>query len=264
VAIVIDTPKAAQEVQGLPFCYLCCQPLGADGRPTPDHVPPKRLFAKAHRDFPLVLPAHAACNVARSQHDQMMCQLVGPLRGRPPDPQHQKIKVVSGTFPDGTPGVAVADMNLRAIIARWLRAFHAALYREALPADAHFSIYPPFPETRGTPDALQIVPIPDAFRHFVTELKRNRAADRLDRIVTRKGHCRYECVWTEADDRKAICVFGLDIYSWSRLGDGLHFEPRGCVGAYWPDDRHVPEHAARATIVEVLFANRSPLDPFGE
>jgi hypothetical protein len=261
---VIDTHKAAQELRSLPFCYLCCQQFEANERPTPDHVPPKSLFAKTDRDFPLVLPAHAACNTARSPQDQMMCQLIGPLRGRPADPQHQKIKVVGGSFPDGAPGVAVADMNLRSIIARWLRAFHAALYREALPADAHFSIYPPLPETRGTPEALQIVPIPDAFRHFVVELKRNRAADKLDRISCRKGHCRYECVWTQADDQRAICVFGLDIYRWSRLGDGLHFEPRGCVGAYWPDDRHVPDTAARATILEVLFTNQERLDPFGE
>jgi hypothetical protein len=98
---------------------------------------------------------------------------------------------------------------------------------------------------------------------YVRELKRNRLVGTLDRVLCRNGKCRYECVWTQADDGRSLCVFGFDLYGWKDLGD-LQLGQRGCTGSYMLPEARVPATATRATRLEMLLPNRSPLDPFGD
>lgn len=261
--IILDSQKAMQAVRQLSFCYLCGKDFQAKEKRTDDHVPPFSLFAKQHRDFPLILPTHFACNHAHSADDQVITQLAGVLHGRIPTGRDRKLKIARGRFDDGSTGIGVRDLDLRGIIRRWVQGFHAALYREPLHGDAFFSTNLPLPEGRTRGVQVQYIPLPDAVRQLVAEIKRNRATGTLDRIVCRQGHCQYECVWTQGDRGEWICIYGLDIYDWKDLGDVTHFDAHGCVGCYRPSEHKVPTTATRATRLQFPVQNVDPLDPFG-
>ena len=262
--VILDTQKAMRDVQRLSFCYLCGGNFDRTEKSNPDHVPPSGLFAVADRDFPLILPTHRKCNESQSANDQVVGQLVGVIHGRRPNPKHKKLRVSLGRFEDGAPAIAVGGLNLRSIIWRWIRGFHAALYREYLPESARFLTCPPLPEAEFAAGGPKFMPIQEVIPEFVKELKRNQATGNLDRIVCRNEKCRYECVWSQADDGTWICVYGLDLYEWINLGDTSAFEPRGCVGSYLRSGGGVPVGATCTTRLEFPVANRTRLDPFGE
>jgi len=264
MTVMLTTHKELQEVQNLPFCYLCGQGLGLSEDTNRDHVPPSGLFALADRDPPLILPTHCQCNQKRSREDQVIGQLVGVLHGRKVNPPHNKLRVSVGQFKEGSPTAAVRDLDIKEIIRRWVRGFHAALYRESLPPDAVFATYPPLPEGRHVGDQITFVPVPEVFVKFVEELKRNRAVRTLDRIVSRNGKCRYECVWSQADDGRWICVYCLDLYNWIELGDVHNFTARGCVGIYRPPLGDVPRNASTTTRLVFDCKSGHPYDPFAE
>lgn len=198
-----------RDIRNLPFCYLCGKPFCLEETTNADHVPPTGLFAVADRDFPLILPTHRSCNASRSPEDQVVGQLVGMIHGRAHDPQHLKLKLLVGRRQDGSLAAAATGIQLRNIIRRWVRGFHAALYREPLPETAKFTTCPPLPE--ADPTGRIYVPVAAVIPEFVKELKRNRSTDTLDRIVCRNGKCRYECVWSQADNGAWICIYGLDV-----------------------------------------------------
>jgi hypothetical protein len=219
-SMILATQKAMRAVKQLPFCYLCGERL-TDPR-NDDHIPPSSIFLRGDRDFPLILPTHVRCNSDRSLEDQVIGQLIGFLHGKAPHGPQNKLWIKGGRFKDGTPGIAVQGLDLRAIIRRWIRGFHAALYREFLP-DGLFLTSPPLPEWKPLEDDGQVVPVSDVVPHFVEELKRNRATNTLDRIRCRNAKCRYDCVWIQADRGAWLCIYGLDLYDWIKLGDTRHF-----------------------------------------
>ena len=97
---------------------------------------------------------------------------------------------------------------------------------------------------------------------FVREIRRNRLTRTLDSIQCRNGKCRYECVWAKADDGRWLCVYALDLYGWSDLGDIVHFDRVGCVGCYEPGFAAPPSGAAVATALEFRLEPSISLDPF--
>jgi hypothetical protein len=260
--MMLDNQNAMRKVQKLPFCYLCGKRL-VDPR-NDDHVPPDAIFRSADRNFPLTLPTHEKCNGDRSAEDQVIGQLVGLLHRKSLDPRQNKLTVQSGRFPDGTTGAALYDIDLKAIIRRWVRGFHSALYGEFLPDDSGlFMTSLPLPEGEPTGVGGRFNQIPAVIPEFVKELKRNRATNTLDRILCRNKKCRYECVWTQADRGQWLCMYGLDLYGWIELGDTTHFEARGCVGAYRRPAGGTPPGATCATRLEFPVDNVERLNPFG-
>lgn len=253
----LTTQNELRTARNLKFCYLCGKPFAEDVKPNRDHVPPKRLFAEADRTPPLILPTHDTCNNVQSSYDEQVGQLVSLLWRESPGPKDVSSLRLSMHAPDGmVPFGAVEALNLRSIIARWLKGFHAALYREFLPR-VNGAIHEPFPggDTPGE----------DATLHasqgvFVREIKKNRAAGRVDRIHPYNGQCLYECTWSQLDDRRPICVWALDLYGWHRLGDP-NYQQRSCVGWYEATNG-IPDGASCATTIEVLFRNTDPLNAF--
>ena len=68
----------------------------------------------------------------------------------------------------------------------------------------------------------------------------------MDRIVSRNGKCRYNCVWTQEDGGgRWLCIYRLDLYNWSEIGDINNYERRECVGAYIQPDRGAPNAATK-------------------
>jgi len=261
----LRTHANRRTVAALPFCYLCGRSFGPAEPRTRDHVPPKAIFLARDRDGPLILPVHSGCNQRESVNDEIIGQLIGILHGRLLKDDQRRFEVeVIHTAPGTSALLGLKGVPMQQAIGRWIRAFHSALYHEYLPRETPNAIHPPFPSGQqkdGTwiRDDLRI-------QHplIVEVIKRNRIADRLDRIECYNGKCVYECVWERMDNQTWGCFFALKIYDWKALADSTNFPSRGCVG--WYQARTGRPHLAAVGIVKVIsfpLENRDPLDPFG-
>lgn len=258
--VSLTTRKDFQGVRQLPFCYLCGQPFKDKNDFDGDHVPPKSAFNSRDRDPPLKLKTHKRCNTALSVDDKKVGQLIALRRGEyPRSARDSALKIAR--YGDAA---AVENLNVDTAVWRWVRGFHAALYREPLMATAS-SLRTPFPraDMRGSTFVLQLLLPQHAV--IVETIKRNRALKNLDQIVANRGQLRFESVWCPADDGSGwACMFGLDIYDWKDLGSHTAEIPaRGCAGMYLLPDRSAPAESAKNRDGVVLVPNRDPLDPFG-
>jgi hypothetical protein len=226
------TQKDFRPVQRLPFCYLCARLFGEGEKPTRDHVPNESVFAVEHKE-PLLLPTHLACNARHSAADEQMGQLIALLRGYvPSNPAHQRLVIepIAGGF------LALRSVNVHAAVWRWVRGFHAALYRQPLRTPFLGELTTPFPSAEIKPEGA-VLEIPTAnYPQLAYIVEKNRAASNTDRIVSNAGVLKYECVWGRPTaDGPWLCAFTLDIYDWKDLGEPrLH--QRDCLGFYVQDE----------------------------
>lgn len=257
--VILETQKDFRGVRRLPFCYLCgdwfVEADVADG----DHVPPKAAFNARDREPALKLETHRKCNGSFSVADRKVGQLIALRRREEPPPVwNQALK-----FATGGGMAAVTNLNLDAAVWRWIRGFHAALYRQPL-LEAHHTLRTPFPRADGARGQYVLQPLLEQHKLAVATIKRNRAWNNLDRIVSNRGQLRYECVWCLADDgRSWLCVFGLDIYDWKDLGHSTAAIPaRGCAGIYSIKDSAAPAGASQSRDSVIAPINDDELDPF--
>jgi len=218
------------------------------------------VFAKEDRGTPLILPAHDACNQAQSPHDEVIGQLVSVLHGKYPGKERLRLALELFSV-DGSvvPVTGVQNIPLTRIIFRWVRGFHAALYREYLHDRGGF-IGPPLPESALTAEG-GVVPKPvHVSRPIMTHIFRQQVkAGQTDAVICRNGKCHYRCTWLNWDDGRPFCLFALRLYNWEELGDIDHFPRRGCIGWYGAP---TPTLATNGTDVEIPLANPDSLDPF--
>lgn len=255
----ILTQKELRNARRLDFCYLCGKRLEASSKPSPDHVPPRSIFAKEDRDPPLILPTHHNCNQQRSVEDELIGQLVALLHGKyPPEGQLKLPLLLFDQGPNRSLRAGLHDVPLGRIIYRLVRGFHAALYGQYL-ADEGGYIYTPFPvhiENHGVFSPLD----DDPGRHGLTAVfKQHRKLKCLDQVVCCNAKCDYRCVWLEFDDGRPFCLFGLRLYNWEELGDPILPPKRGCLGWYFAK---TPADATCGTRIKVDAENLESLDPF--
>lgn len=252
-----------RSAQSLPFCYLCGRTLNDNAERNRDHVPPKTIFAEADRSPPLVLPTCPQCNERQSPYDEQIGQLIAFTHGKHPRPDNIRLNFVSPVINDsGDRLLGVAGLPLQPIVWRWVRGFHAALYRTLLPHDTeNKSIHLPFPHVEQDGHRFVAPPILRQQQQFSEVIKQNRVTDTLDRIACYNRRCIYECVWARFDDGVPFCIFALKIYEWELLADRQHFPKRGCVGFYQPEQGR-PATARQATELVFDLPNSRPLDPF--
>jgi hypothetical protein len=258
MSLTLTTQKELRRIQDLGFCYLCGTPWERDAMTNRDHIPPRRLFAETDRTPPLILRTHVRCNNGHSLYDEQIGQLVSLLWKKSPGPPDvSSLRVSMHTAAGMATFGAIEWLNVRFIIARWLKGFHAALYGEFLPS-VNGAIHEPFPggDTLGEDTNLHV-----SHPVFVREIKKNRVAGKLDSIVIYNGKCRYECSWSHLDDGRPMCLWALDLYGWLRLGDTNNFPARSCVGWYEATNG-IPDGAARATKLELPIRNTEPLNAF--
>jgi hypothetical protein len=149
-------------------------------------------------------------------------------------------------------------------VARFVKAFHAALYKEYLPDKTGHWFDLPTPSGTKKDGKIKFEGIKIQLPLFVATLKKNRKAGKIDRISCFNDKCLYECVWEQMDDGSWACIFGLNIYDWKNLGDTSQ-PRRGCVGYYMPA-KGLPVGATKGIVrkLETPICNFDPLDPFGE
>src|SRR5262249_36026433 len=175
-----------------------------------DHVPARKVFHIRDRTPCLWLPTHKKCNEGHSAVDQKIGQLVGLRRLEVPPLRDRQL-----IFKLITPGFgAILNLDIEAVVWRWVCAFHAALYREPLPVvEMKHTLVTPFPRAKSMTPVPRADPILPQHRAFVHTIKAQRALRNLDRIISNNGKLIYECVWTQFDRRDTwFCIFALDLY----------------------------------------------------
>jgi hypothetical protein len=223
--------KEFQKVRYLPFCYLCGREFIESDIVDGDHVPPSSAFNVIDRVRVLKLKTHKACNSAWSVDDRKFGQLISMRRHEAPRSLRDQALDLVHYRDLGM--LALENLDVDRAIWRWIKGFHAALYRAPLIGD-EYSIMTPFPRGDKTDGGIVVRPIRPQHMLAVEAIKRNRAAENLDVIVANNGKLRYECVWCETDNPDHwICMFALDIYDWKDLGSHSAAIPaRGCAGIY--------------------------------
>jgi hypothetical protein len=249
-----------QQVRSLSFCYICGVAFSPDDEVDRDHVPPKSAFSAADRRLVLILKTHKACNHSLSVADKKVGQLIA-LRRRVHPKAARDFALRFGHY-SGI-GVAVENVNVDAAIWRWIKGFHAALYRQPLLGNS-VAFLTPFPRADKTTGGFKLQPIRAQHLVAVETIKINRALGNLDSIVANNGKLRYECVWCLADDRvQWLCCFAVDIYDWKDLGSHTTEIPaRGCAGIYMLPNFAAPPGAAENRKTEIAIPNIDKLDAF--
>ena len=260
----LTSHKHFQDALRLPFCYLCGRQLIDDEDVDRDHLPPKSCFSARDRSIPLKLPTHRSCNGGHNLIDEQIGQLVSLKHGRVPPARNQKLAI--GFWKLGEEkrtSAAITNLDIKGAIWRWIRGFHAALYREPISEEVRHAIQTPFPVAKLTRTGPELEAIRPQHPAFVEAIKINRAARNLDLIRANNRKMTYEAVWTQFDSGEWFCIFALDLYAWRDLGDVKNFTPRGCVGMYALSSGTMPATATPTTKLKVLIPNYERLDPFG-
>jgi hypothetical protein len=256
IMLQILTQKNARKSQNLPFCYICGKSFAGKDETNHDHVPPSRIFAKEDRSFPLKLRTHKS-----NCHAQLFSQ----LHGKFPSDISDSLNISVFQHAENENKIAIfQERDIEILLRRWIQGFHAALYEKHLPSNSNWAIQGPLPSAMMTAHGLVIEPIKKQHYEFVNHIKKNRAANSVDTIVTNNGKLRYECVWDRLSDGSYCCIFALDLYGWSNLGDNENFERRGCAGMYRPTDQILPLGAAVSTSLIFDLKEGSSADPFGD
>jgi hypothetical protein len=255
--------KDFQAVSRLPFCYLCGKRFLDTDRSDGDHVPPKCTFNVRDRNLNVIkLRTHVACNNKYSVNDKKAGQLIALRRGE--GPKSERDRSLEFQISADRTMVGVSNLNVDKAVWRWVRGFHAALYREPLIASGG-AIQTPFPRGEiGSDRNVSIQPIRQQHLLAVQLIKANRAIDNIDSIVAWSGKLRYECIWCQSDDgAQWFCMFALDIYDWKDLGSHTDNIPaRGCTGVYALMGSVAPASATRAIPGLSAGPNTDFLDPF--
>jgi hypothetical protein len=263
--VSITTHVECRAVHKLSFCYLCGKSFLIGEERNRDHLPPKTAFTVHDREVGPVLwlPTHPDCNAAEGTTDQKLGQFIGLRRHQIPA-SHRDHQLKFEFFPQRALG-AITNLDIDQAVWRWVRGFHAALYREHLPLTRVRALTTPFARAQRQPSGPEIEPLKEPqHRIIVKKIKINRAKNNLDIIHTHGGKLRYDCVWCQSDQGRWTCFFALDIYDWVDLGDAGIQPRRGCAGFYMllPNGHH-PSSATRATSTSIIVRNLHPLDPFG-
>jgi len=262
----IKTNKELQQIQRLQFCYLCGRKFKDGENITKDHVPPKAVFLSCDRKNPLILPTHYKCNQKESKTDEIIGQLITALHGTYPKRKNLRLKLdILENSQNRKPVLILRAINLRGVVTRVVKAFHAALYKQYLPNKTRNFFDTPVLQGKEKDGKVTFEKTKIQFPLFVSTIKKNRKAGKLDRIACFNNKCIYECVWEQMDDGTWACIFALNIYDWKHLGDPEHQSRRGCVGFYMPR-KGLPTNATKGImrILEIPINNFEPLDPFGD
>lgn len=261
--VLITKQKDARKVRDLNFCYLCGETFNAEDKTNYDHAPPETIFLGQDRNFPIKLKTHETpCHSSMNLDDEVIGQLIRLLHREQPSKRDDKLKLKQYSTETGKTIVAFDVKNIEELVKRWLRGFHAALYRAALPKNSMFAIQTPFPSGVMKSGKLIVNPILEQHCKFVECIKRNRAANNLDFISSNNGKLKYECVWDQLNDKSWICIFAIDLYGWKDLGDVNNFQPRGCAGSYRLPTGNAPAVASLSTQLDFPFSNLDTADPF--
>lgn len=263
--IEIATSRQAKKVAGLDFCYVCGKPFTESYPSTRDHVPPKSAFMPEDRDWPLILPAHEECNTEYSFRDEQAKGLIAllhkPEKAIPP----LKTELAGVVERDGQlTGVLLEGLRLRSIVAKILRACHAALYGEFLKEeDTSKAILLPLPAFDPETGNAHEYEFLSQHEVFCKMLKDNRRVGNVDTIEAFNGKFRFQVVWAVSDDgHYHFGVFAIDLYEWHNLASHVLGQPQGCCGVYRLGRSPAPGNASVATSIELPFKYNEPRNPF--
>jgi len=185
--------------------------------------------------------------------------LISLLHGASFSRKRQRFRAITADLGDDQPFVGITGVEFNRIIWRWVRGFHAALYREPLQQDAFYGLTTPFPYADQVAGTLQFEELrPDQLEMALT-LRQHMRYRMIDEVLSNAGKCRFVCTWLTFDDGRPFCLYGLRIYEWEKLADTKRFPPRGCFGVYCAP---TPVEATQGTKIILPSSSFTLFDPF--
>lgn len=262
--IRLSTQQDFRILQRLPFCYLCGEPQAphhGDANWLRDRLPPKVIFDKTDRTPPLKLPCHETCR-NKSVLDSAAKVLTSIFMGE----KSQVESFESGAKPDppekGLQATDLSEPLLKREIIRWIRGFHAALYRSFLDSNlVNWTVYLPLRVEHNSDVRARAPDLLGQRRVFLDLIEKNRSVRRLDQIVCYNEYCTYECVWVRPNRGRWFCVWSVDVYGYYLCGAGQAEIPRACVGTYGPFEM-TPAIAMQESPFDSLLVDRHLLGAF--
>ena len=244
--VKITNQKDAQKIRNLDFCYLCGKKILNESDRNHDHVPPKSVFKTEDRNFPIKLVTHKLkCHGSLNIEDEVIGQLISLLHGRTAG-NFDKLKLKGYTLNGTSDFVVLFDkFKIEILLQRWIRGFYTALYMCALSPETEFSVQPPLPIGDTSNGTLKEVISLDLFSVCEATIKQNIKANNTDSICCNNEKLLFNCVWDKLSDNSWGCIFSLDLYNWSNLGDSKYFQQKECVGLFRRPDGGAPTNAAK-------------------
>ena len=234
----ITTQREARHIQNFEFCYLCGRRFSEGDTVNRDHVPPRSVFKKEDRNFPLKLRVHADdCHAALNLDDEVIGQLVSILHGNKIYSENDKIQLKGYLLNNSKALVAFDKQRIEPLLQRWLRGFYAALYGEPLHFDTKFCIQAPLPVGKIIDGKFEKV---DPLPIFAECLQAIEKSQEFDEIISNNGKFIFRCVWDKLSDGSWAGIFHINLYQWSRLGDFKSFGNCECVGLFSRPDGKKP------------------------
>jgi hypothetical protein len=239
------------------FCYLCGQSVVAGeydsalASVNKDHVPPKKIFSASDRVNPLILNTHYSCNHGWSLADSLFGELFALYNERefteekPPILETQEFshKATGEQFD------AITGVDIKQLLCRILRGFHAALYGEFLGKGTEISISLQFPSV-SFEDGIIAEGLHPMHSEVAWKLYNSRLSNNCDRVEIYNSKCKYICVWDKLDNGMVCCLFSISIYEWEKMVD-LRLVPESCcVGLLMPKTG-IPDGAAVVNGIEL-------------
>lgn len=233
--IHISKPKDLKIIRSsIKFCYLCGEDL-AGSDVNKDHIPPIKCFAPSDRLNPLILNTHKKCNSGWSIADNRLGEILSSFNGRQfsedKPAQIKAVKMIDRTT--GEEFGAITGVDLKQVVRRIVKGFHAALYRQLLPVNTVNSISLQFPSSsvKGLSDWEGLHPMHGAVVH---RLYVDRVMNRCDSVSIYNDKCRYICSWDRLDNGVSCCLFAISLYEWEQMVDPRLGPKACCVGLYSP------------------------------
>lgn len=259
---IIQDQQILRNVKEMTFCYFCGQPIKNTDNTNYDHIPPQSIFLKSDRNPPLKLKTHYSCNHDQSDDDEFIGQLVGLLHGHTEPEKYSKLNIeIARTDTHNNTGI-LRSSDIKPIVKRWVQGFHAALYKSYLSQTSLKATILPFPEGVDSEEGPNILELLDMAFSISDTLIRCVRENQFDSIITSNGKMKYICTWSKLPNGDWVCLYALDLYNWSTLGDIHNTSQRGCVGMYQMEANFIPTDASIYLVPEDPVDFNITPDPF--
>lgn len=220
MAVRIESQQAMRQVtRAVTFCYLCGRELGDESVSQTEHLWALRRMRKPRADenpWPATLSVHKDCeSLYKSSPDHALTLIQRVFQTPDAELDNRTLGQIKRRIRPGSddvPDTITIDDAKKAV---WhsVRGFHAALYREYLPADVSCTVLPPSPGfsiNSNEPIESQLARQEVVSKMLLTAMSVAIWSDEWDGITAWMGELWYRCIWhipSKESQKDPICFW---------------------------------------------------------